>query len=308
MDTSIRPRAQGTQAASTQRPRTVPGRRHIVLGCVLLVLLTCLTTTAPAERSQPSYIFGVFPYLPSVQLERIYAPIGAALSQVLGCAIRIRTSSTFTAFAANLRKQVYDIAFIQPFFYAMIAQEADYLPMARIDTELSGLIVVPQDSVLQGLPDLRGATLALPPVEAAVSHLAKIMLLHNALDPERDVTLKYVPSHSACLHQLLVGTAQACVTASSPLRIFQQQHDVRFRQLAQTPSIPSSLFVAHARMPLQDRVQLQRAMLSWHRSAAGQTLLARAHFSRFVPASQATYDVVQAYWKEIMATCSRDCP
>lgn len=307
MVVSIRTRSQCTQAAKTPCLSSAPGRRHTVLGCVLLVFLFCLTTTASAERSQ-SYTFGVFPYLSSGHLETIYAPMGAALSQVLGCSMRFRTSSTFATFAENLRKQVYDIAFIQPFFYAMIAREAGYLPMARVDTELSGLIMVPHDSALQGLSDLRGATLALPPVEAAVSHLAKIMLLHNGLDPERDVTLKHVPSHSACLHQLLVGTAQACATANSPLRIFQQQHHVRFRQLARTPSIPSSLFVAHARMGSHDRVQLQRALVTWHQSEPGQTLLARARFSRLVPASDATYTVVQTYWKEIMETCSRDCP
>lgn len=275
---------------------------------VLLVLLAYSTATEEVNASQSAYRFGVFPYLPSTQLEDLYAPIGTDFGRILERTTQFRTSSTFATFAEKLKNQVYDIAFVQPFFYATIAADAGYRPLARVDGALSALIVVPQDSPLHSLQDLKGKTLALPPVQAAVSHLAKIALLEGGLNPERDVTLNHVPSHTACLHQLVAGTAHACVTASSPLRIFQDQKQVRFRTLVQTPTIPSSLFVVHSRVPVHHRTKLKQTILSWHQSETGRELLEQTRFNQFVATSDEEYNVVRTYWKEIARTCSQDCP
>ena len=274
----------------------------------LLGLLLFVVADGMAEESTSRYKFGVFPYLPSVQLEDVYTPISADFSRALARNVQFRTSSTFATFAENLHHQAYDIAFVQPFFYATIASAAGYVPLARVDSMLAGIIVVSQKSPLQTLQSLRGKLLALPPVTAAVSHLAKIALRQGGLDPERDLMLRHVPSHAACIHQLIIKKAHACVTASSPLRMIEKKKNVQFRILATTPTIPSSLFVAHHRVPVSHRTTLQRTMVSWHQSDRGRELLQRVQFPRFVPAIDTDYDVVRQYWKEILQTCSRDCP
>lgn len=274
----------------------------------LLGLLLSVAAGGMADAQQPVYKFAVFPYLSPEQLETIYDPIAADLSRASASDIRFSTSTTFPIFAKNLRQQAYDIAFIQPFYYTTIAAEAGYVPLARVAGDLAGLIVVPQDSPVQNLQDLQGKTLALPPVKAAVSHLAKIALSQAGLDPERDVTLNHVPSHSACLQQLVVKKAQACASGPTGWHIFQKRRPGYARLLMKTSTIPNSLVVVHNRVPEHHRALLQQTMISWHQSDRGRQLLQRAQFSKFVPALDADYDIVRQYWKEILQTCSRDCP
>ena len=263
---------------------------------------------ATADATKLVYKFAVFPYLSPEQLEAIYAPMAVDLGRALASDIRFRTSSTFPIFAGNLRQQAYDIAFVQPFYYTTIAAEAEYVPLARDGPALAGFIVVPQDSPVQSLRDLKGKTLALPPVKAAVSHLTKIALRQAGLDPERDVTLNHVPSHTACLQQLVVKKAQACASGPTGWRIFQKRRPGYARLLMKTPAIPNSLFIVHVRVPEHHRAVLRQTMVSWHQSDRGRALLQRAQFSQLVPALDADYDTVRQYWKEILQTCSRDCP
>ncbi|GIX49426.1 MAG: hypothetical protein KatS3mg131_3637 [Candidatus Tectimicrobiota bacterium] len=271
--------------------------RPLCLGLALLVL----SGQAWPQASPPpaAYTLGVFPYLPPVQLERLFAPLAAALGEAVGRQVRFRTAASFEAFGAALQEQRYDLAFVQPFDYVRIAAAAGYLPLARRRQPLVPLVVVLPASPLRNLLELRGHPVALPPPQAAVSLVFRHALWRVGLVPGRDVTLVYYRSHSSCLHQLLLGGASACVTASPPLRLFEAKRRLQLRVLAALPALPSPLFVAHRRLPAAERERLRAAILSWHRTPEGRALLQQAGFEAFVAATDADYEVVRRLWEEL---------
>lgn len=250
-------------------------------------------TTNPA--SPQIMTFGVFPYLSPERLERDWSAITRDLSEAVDIEVRFRTSSNFDGFRENIRAEIYDIAVIQPVDYIQVAAPSGYLPIARLSEPLTGIIVITEGSILQSLEDLAGAVLALPPISAAVSMLARITLQQIGIDPDTDITLNYFHSHDSCLQQILIGTADACVTNIVPLRTFEANMDIDLSILGETISIPHILFVHHPRVPQQNIAILEETILGWQTSFEGRDMLSLAGLSKFIPASDMDYDIVRQY-------------
>jgi phosphonate transport system substrate-binding protein len=251
-----------------------------------------------AETAQPPYVFGVFPHLAVARLEKIYAPMAADFSRVLERRVYFRTKPSFEKFMAELRKQTYDIVFVQPFDYVW-AHEYGYLPLARRGEPLTAQIMVEESSPLRDLKDLKGAVLALPPAEAAVSHLTKMALLDAGLNPHQHLTLQHTKSHDSCLQRLLIGAVDACGTAAGPVRFFQARMKVSFRVLGKSRTIPHALIAVHSRVPENERERLRQTIISWQDSADGRQLLARGEHKPFQVVTDAEYNVVRQYWQRL---------
>jgi phosphonate transport system substrate-binding protein len=129
-----------------------------------------------AGATENPYQFGVFPYLPVTKIYDLYNPMAVDFGAKLGRQVRLMSKAGYGAFGDELRREVYDIAFVQPFDYVDAHDNHGYLPLARQSGNLHALIVVRDDSPLKSLKDLRGKTIANPPVDAAVSHLTSMAL------------------------------------------------------------------------------------------------------------------------------------
>ncbi len=159
--------------------------------------------------------------------------------------------------------------------------------------------MVAENSPYLDLKDLKGAVLALPPADAAVSHLAKMALLDAGLDPHQNLSLQYTKSHDSCLQRLLIGTVDACGTAAGPVRFFQTRMKVSFRTLGKSLTIPHALIVVHSRVPEGERERLRETIISWADSPEGRKLLERGELKPFQTVADAEYDVVRKYWRRI---------
>lgn len=264
-----------------------------VLG-VLLGALAAPVASAAEPKIKSDYIMGVFPHLPPRELEKVFSPIADDLSGVIERKVVLRTNTTYERFSENLDAQIFDIAFVQPFDYVRAADNYGYLPLATRSQKLATIIVVKQDSTLTRLEDFRGKRIALPPVNAAVSHLIKAHLRQNGLKPGKDVQLSYHRSHISCMQQVLIGEAAACGTAAPARRFFEHKMDVTLKVVDRTSAIPHTLFTIHPRVPARERELIRQRILSWADSAAGREMLARGRLKPFVAVTDSEYDVVRA--------------
>lgn len=284
--------------------RRCAGRRRRVLVLLLCVFYVSAAippgnaAQLPSEGVPAPYVFGVFPHLAVARLEKIYAPMAADFGRALERKVYFRTKPSFEKFMAELRNQTYDIVFVQPFDYVW-AHEYGYLPLARRGEPLTAQIMVAESSPLESLKDLKGLVVALPPAEAAVSHLTKMALLDAGLDPQKNVGLQYTKSHDSCLQRLLIGAVDACGTAAGPVRFFQTRMNVSFRVLGKSLTIPHALIAVHKRVPEDERERLRETIVSWGDTPAGQKLLERGELKPFQTVADAEYDVVRKYWRRI---------
>jgi phosphonate transport system substrate-binding protein len=264
-----------------------------ILGLVFAALAAPAVCAAePGIKSD--YIMGVFPHLPPRELEKVFSPIADDLGKAIERKVVLRTSTTYERFSDNLDAQVYDIAFVQPFDYVRAADHYGYVPLATRTQKLATIIVVKQDSTFTGLKDFRGKRIALPPVNAAVSHLIRAHLREHGLEPGKDVQLSHHRSHVSCMQQVLIGEAAACGTAAPARRFFEHKMGVNLRVVDTTSAIPHTLFTIHPRVPARDRELIKQRILSWADSEAGREMLARGRLKPFVAVNDSEYNIVRA--------------
>jgi phosphonate transport system substrate-binding protein len=267
------------------------------LASQLLCAAAIVFCTPQANAAEKPYELGVLPYLPLTRIHALYGPVAGDLGAKLGREVRLSSKADYRSFREELRRQTYDISFVQPFDYVDAHDRHGYLPLARRAERLDAVIVVREDSPLRAIKDLEGRTLANPPMDAAVSFLTTMALRDASIDPKTGVKRYYGKNHYACLQSVAIGAADACGMAEGALRTIENERPTtaRFRILHQTASIPPALFVVHARVAQKDRAIILRTILEWPKTEEGRKIIERGQFVPFVVANDAEYDVVRRY-------------
>jgi len=264
----------------------------------LLAFALVTSPLAHGQEDQPqardAYRFGVFPYLPTLTIDRIFGPMAASFAVELGKPVDLRTKPTFEQFATEIERQSYEILFVHPFFYVEAADRHNYLPVARLNEPMVAVIVVDATQPWRGLPDLAGKVLALPPALAAVSELTKAALIEVGLQPEVDVALRHYRTKMSCLQAVVLGSADACAVPMFVLEQIDAVARLKLRPLAETRSVRHFVLAAHASVPESVRARLQAHVLSWPDTPQGRQVLAAGSWSGFVAADDRDYDEVRA--------------
>jgi phosphonate transport system substrate-binding protein len=290
-----------TGSRRRRRPSIDRGRRVIGGGVSLTRLVLALALTLIAARAgaaaepDPAYRFGVFPYLPVLTIDRIFGPIAASFAENLGRPVYLKTKSNFEKFADELAEQTYDIIFVHPFFYVDAADKYHYRPLARLDQQLTGVVMVGEERKWHDWRDLVGKTLALPPELAAVSEMVKGALIDAGLRPGVDVLLQHYRTKTSCLRAVVVGSADACAVPRFVLAQIGSIADMRLHVMIETAPINHFVFAVHERVPDADRAKLLGCILAWSHTEAGRAVLAAGAWPGFVPAEDREYDQVRHY-------------
>jgi phosphonate transport system substrate-binding protein len=279
----------------------------------LLLALTCLASLVPplalasdaGGPAPPGYRFGVFPYVPALTIDRIFGPVAATFATELDRPVYLKTRSTFESFAEQLERQTYDIIFVHPFLYIEAADRHGYLPLARLEGQLTVVALVSEGRPWRTWPDLAGKIIGTPPALAAASELARWALLDAGLVPQVDATLRPYPTKIGCLQAVGAGTADACVLPSFILPQITRIGERGLRVMAESPAIPNVVFAAHPRLPRAERMKLLALILSWPHTQQGRAILAIGSWPGFVTAEDADYAAVRSFEARLQMLAGR---
>jgi len=249
--------------------------------------------------SNDEYKFGVFPYLSSVSMDNIYAPVSDELSKSLNHKIKFSTSSTFKKFLVKLKAEYYDLALIQPFWYPIAVDKKGYIPLLKMKEPFESLIMTLSDSKIRTVDDLRGKIIATPPAFVPVVHMARRALITKGLVPGKDVTFKAFKSVDSCFQQVLIGKASACVAPPFAPAVFEKTMNVKLRTILKSPGIPNLALVIHPRVPEQKRLKIKKIIMSWSHNTRGKKLLNSMQTKQYVPIIDKDYNVVRQFLKEV---------
>lgn len=273
--------------------------RFINLAILVLVIISNVQAQTPAP-----YNFGTFPFMPVKRLEQFMAPIAVEIGEQIGHSMIYHSPSSYIKFMDRLEAEEFDFAHVQPFDYVRIARQHNYVPIFGRYEHLYAKIVTREDSKLTKLTDLKGKTLALPPKVAAISYLTLNTLIEAGFDLTKDITIVYTKSHPSCLQKVLTRQADACGTPPPAYRVFTNKRNIKFYEITRSQEIPHSLFIAHKRIPLQERQMIIKGMLESRLLKVPSNL---RHFFihnentslPFRPVKDSEYDGVANYWKRV---------
>jgi phosphonate transport system substrate-binding protein len=270
--------------------------QYIVLASIVCILLGGggkVYADGPSE-----YKFGIFPFMPMAALSRYYNSIGTDFTRMLNKRVIAQSRPTFKEFAEEIKKETYDIIFVQPFDYPA-AYEHNYRPVARRVDLLDAILVTKIDSEIKSISDMAGKTLANPPVESAISIVMQKELKDAGIDGGDAIKMIYTNNHFACIQMVLVRKADACSTTTPVLHHWQdtQLKKKKLHAIHRSASVPHTVYMVHQRVPEEDKEKFKHAILTWDQRPEGKMILKIFNVSSFIEAKDSDYDVIRNYWK-----------
>jgi ABC-type phosphate/phosphonate transport system substrate-binding protein len=249
----------------------------------------------PSPAQENGYVFGIFPYLPPLTLDRVFAPIIASLETGLGVPVHLRSTTSFSGFVEELGQGGYDLIFAHPFFYILAADQYGYVPLVRLATPLKAVFLTRHDDPADSMMALKGRVLALPPELSAVSEVAQRELAAAGITPGIDIQLRHHQSKSSCLHALALGAADACALPRFVLKQLPADQMASLKVIYETKPIANVVIAAHPRLSEDERAKLSRTILAWPDTAEGRQILADAGWEGFVAAFDRDYDELRRW-------------
>lgn len=231
-------------------------KRRQLLGYSLLFLAGCAGSRSrvadPYDNSSDSPLtFSVTDEQGLAPLAAKYEPLRAELSQLLSRNIEFYPVTTTTVAAAGLQAGTIDLALAGPTEYVLIRARTNATPVFAITRpDYYSIGVVPADSPITELSDLKGKVLAMSDLGSTSGHLGPTSLLVEAgLDPKVDYTVEFLGDEGS-LEALQKGQVDAWFGSLTDYRNFLSQDDVStddYRQLVQSSPLPDDVIVVNSR-------------------------------------------------------------
>lgn len=267
--------------------------RRLVATVAALLALSLPPATAPAgeeEKAQP-LTFGIVPQQSTGELAKAWAPIIDFLGRKTGEPLRFATAKDIPTFERRLAAGEYDIAYMNPYHYAVFQRSPGYRVFAKEKgVRLKGIVVVRKTDSASDVGQLRGKTVAFPsPSAFAATVLPQAEFRRMGIAVEA----RYVSSHDS----VYLAVARGLFAAGGGIpRTFENMNaEVRdqLRILWTTRDYPPHAIAAHPRLA-DDRVErLQAAMTRMAADPEGAGLLRAIGFKGLEAARDPEYDDVR---------------
>lgn len=227
---------------------------------------------------------GVVPYISARKVVATYEPLRKYLEQALARPVEIYTAPGFKAFQANSVRGDFDLVITPAHFARILEKDKAYIPLTRFSAGARGLIMVPRDSRIQALADLRGRQVAVPDRLSLASILCIEYLKQNGLQPGVDFQMLEVASFNSAMQALQRGDAAAAIAAPAALAQMPEALRNAARTLVDTGEYINLVFLAHPRVGEREAERLKNKILYFGKDTSeGRRFLTYTGFGSLLP-------------------------
>lgn len=285
--------------------------RYAVI-CLSIVLLASLAYAK--DRYQPeysvanvessvTYSFGVHPQRNLERLFEIYGPMVEYLNKVLSpdkIVLRLEASRDYPSYESKLYAGGFDFGLPNP-YQAIISTDHGYTIFGKMDNdeEFRGLIVVPQNSEIREITDLRGKSISYPAATAlAGTLLPQMYIQEHGVNVNTETRSQYVGTHDASFLSVAMGQTQAGAGSAARWERFREDWPAQAQGLVKawmTDGLPSNALIVHDSLSKDVRDKVSKVFFSMPETEEGRKVLSNIPLARFVPASKETYEPVRKF-------------
>lgn len=278
------------------------------------VLLGCLLPACDSHRNalqgplygidpdpRPVLRLAIHPLHNPAHLVRTYQPLIEHLQTRLPAyRFELEASRDYDSFERKIDARTPELLLPNP-LQTLTAIERGYtvVAMAGDPEEFRGVLLVPVDSPIRHLRELKGHRVSFPaPTALAAAIMPQRLMQSHGLQPGCDVELLYVGSQESSMVATIQGLSDAASTWLQPWHDFQlgrPQDASRLRVLAITPPLVNNAVMVRNDLPAALRADLAGVLLALHQDVSLQPVLNAARIRRFNPANNTTYQVVAEY-------------
>ena len=272
------------------------------LRTLILAIMFSPAILSPASASEPEQSavleLGVAPFLPARTLVQNYQPMRAYLEQHLKQPVLFVMAPDYKTFYERTQRREYPVIITVANAAYLAYAESGYVPMLRPVIDTRPVLVVPKNSNLTRMQNLRGKTVALPDPLAIIAMQGVQMLRETGLNPGNDITLRHLPDHSTAVNHVIAGeTAAAIVSDRALLQMpAATQEGVRVIQAWEKGAAPGVVYLANPALPPQRVAQLTQAILKFVRETPeGREFIMKLGYGGLVPATKQDLEPLASY-------------
>ena len=223
--------------------RYSPARLALTLVAAIAVFGSPVHDTYGAKKT--TYTLAVVPHQLPMLVYKEWTPLLELLSERLNAEIELKVYRTIPRFESDLFAGKPDFAFMNPYHEVMAKRRQGYVPLVRSKEQLSGVLVVRNDSPIQSVKELDGATLAF----AAPNAFGSSLYMRALLTERFNITFTpyYVDAHNEVYRHVILGEAVAGGGIKHTLSIESEAVKKQLRILFETPKTAPHCLAAHPR-------------------------------------------------------------
>jgi len=224
--------------------------------------------------------------LDASEVLRKYTGLKSVMEQVLGREVRIVSARNFELLERGLADHQYDFAMARPSDYmARAVRDANYSLVVTANPDGMCTIIVPKDSPIKTLADLRGKRLGLPEQVAYMSRFCAADLRDNGIDIAKDTKLQYLREQDVVGYAVETGILDAGGVASfsGVARNWEKKGGRILHRSVKQPYFP---LIASASVPKAEVDKVRKALVALSETDSGKEILQNLGVQGFAPGDQ----------------------
>ncbi|MGX7107792.1 phosphate/phosphite/phosphonate ABC transporter substrate-binding protein [Hutsoniella sourekii] len=294
-------------------------KKVFVAGLLLSGVSGALVTASPVAAQEEALEVQFVPTNNDGSMEARSEPFAKYLSDKLGREVKVTLATDYSTIVQAMASGQVDLGIMPPAAYVqargMNAAEAiltselgayDDETGLPIEGETAGSfkaeILVPADSDIQSLEDLKGKKIATLSPTSASGYIYPVAELKQAgMDPTKDATLTTVNDIPSMITSVLNGQQDAMFSFEGTRVVFANafpdndlMKDLRVLYLTEG-EIPNDAIAVHPEMDQELREAIKEAFLSMADSEEGKEIMSLWGHVGYTEAKEESYDTVQEY-------------
>lgn len=255
----------------------------------------------PQPTKLPVYHLAVHPLHNPAKLILVYQPLIDYLNARLkGARLSLEPSRDYATFESKYRARTPDILLPNP-WQTLQAMKSGYrvIAMAGEPKDFKGIFIVRKEVNLNSPVDLKGKAVSYPSPTALAACIMPQQFLHDhGINVTKDIENRYVGSQESSIMNAFQKLTAAGATWPPPWRAFQKDHPKEAAELKviwETESLINNSVMVRNDIPASVGEQVGSILVTLDKTAEGKGILAELETARFIPSTDAEYDIVRRY-------------
>ena len=247
---------------------------------------------ADGSQNKKAIVFGVLPIISTERLIARFGPMADYLSKHIGRPVRMVTAPNFPTFKKRTETgKEYDFIFTAPHFYYIAQRKAGYKVIVRVDApEMKTVFVVPKNSSIKTLNDLKGKKLSTTAPVALSTLMVKAHLRKAGINVTKDLSIIYTPSHNASLISAYKGITDAGSLMLPPFKGAKKEIQQAVRVISVSDGVPHMPFAVSNSLDKATAEKIKSTLLELTLSKEGKALLKHLRWPGFASVKPEEYD------------------
>lgn len=246
-----------------------------------IAIVASVALNAPARAQSSTLELGLLPHLSTKTLFDVYRPLREYLAKGLQRPVRLVTAPDYRTLIERTRRGDYSYLVTAPHFARLAQKESGYMPLVRVDRDLSAILLTPRTAGIKDLNALRGAVVATPDRLAIISMLGIKALSEAGLVPGTNLTIRAYPTFASAVLAVSTGEAAAAVSAATAFNQMRKTTGKMMMTIAESSSVPGVMIIARSDVDVSQRDAVRELLVKFHLSEAGERFFTRTHFKRY---------------------------